>query len=37
MREDRIGELEDISIEFSQFEQQKENKLKKGEGGGGGP
>ena len=32
MREDRTGELEDISIEFTQSETQKENK--KGRGGG---
>lgn len=31
MREDRINELEGISIKFRQSEQQRENKLKKKE------
>lgn len=29
MREDRVSELEDISIQFSQCEQHRQNKLKK--------
>lgn len=31
MRKDRVTELEDISMQFSQCEQHRENKLKKEE------